>query len=65
MIGLSILINCLLDNEWILLREVTCYSLLEVKRLIDYNNNIVSINQSLNFDNYHQIALSKHHSQIG
>ena len=30
-ISLSLLITCLLDNVWILLGEVTCQSLLEVK----------------------------------
>ena len=33
-ISLSLLITCLLDNVWILLGEVTCQSLLEVKGLI-------------------------------
>ena len=32
-ISLSILITCLLDNVWILWGEVTCQSLLGVKRL--------------------------------
>ena len=34
LISLSLLITCLLDNVWILLGEVTCQSLLEVKGLI-------------------------------
>ena len=33
LINLSILVTCLLDNVWILQGEVTCQSLLGVKRL--------------------------------
>ena len=33
LISLSILITCLLDNIWILLGEVPCLSLIEVKGL--------------------------------
>ena len=33
LISLSILITCLLDNVWILLGEVPCLSLIEVKGL--------------------------------
>ena len=38
LISLSYLITCLLDNVWILLREVTCKSLLGVKGLKDHES---------------------------
>ena len=44
--SLSILITCLLDNVWILQREVTHYSPLKVKGLKHWGNSINNINAS-------------------
>ena len=49
LISLSILITCLLDNIWILLGEVTCLSLIEVKGLrkgadFEWGSQIKSLN---------------------
>ena len=38
LINLSTLINCLLDDVWMLLGEVTCKSLLGVKGLKDHES---------------------------